>query len=248
MSLAQEQAFSLPEIVETILLQLPLRDLLINGQLVCHSWNSAIQSPTLQQALFIQPQPKTDDQEPRFNPLLKEAFFPWFDKNQKQNRFSRGNEFRTLDWNSNDKKRAAYARKEASWRRMLPVQPPATTFEVDAISNYQMGSRRQKGEVRFEEGVRMGALYDYAQKTVAKPISSFWVEWHMVPEEEDDSDTPLRQEVEWKPSQKVTVHTSYTFQCVQGMRGDVGPEFRSEGYENLEITFESAPMPTYPLF
>lgn len=35
-----------------------------------------------------------------------------------------------LDWNSSPKKSQAYERKEASWRRMLIVQPAVTTLKV----------------------------------------------------------------------------------------------------------------------
>ncbi|KAF8850621.1 hypothetical protein BDZ45DRAFT_679679 [Acephala macrosclerotiorum] len=235
---AQEQALSLPEILENILLQLPVRDLLVNAQLVCRRWNTVIKSPTLQQALFFLPESENKDQEPRFNPLLKEVFPPWFSKNQKII-YARGKVFNELDWNSSHEKIAAYARKEASWRQMLPVQPPPTTLDVDAITLARGGGQQSKGEVKFKDGVRMGTLYDYAQKTVSRPISSFWVEWKMFPPINDDSDAPLQEEAAWQPSPTVTMHIRHTVQCMLGMPSDVKPEFKSEAYEDLYIAFES---------
>lgn len=235
---AQEQVFSLPEIVEKILFQLPVRDLLVNAQLVCRGWNTAVKSPTLQQALFFQLKLENKDYEPRFNPLLKKVFPPWFSKNQK-NAYAHGKVFAELDWYSSHEKIADYARKEASWRQMLPVQPPPTTLEVDAITSAMVGRRQSKGKVNFKDGVRMGTLYDYAQKTVSRPISSFWVEWKMFRPMNDDSDTPLQKEAVWKPSPTVTMHTRHTVQCRKGMPSDIGPEFKSEGYQDLEITFDS---------
>ncbi|CZR52842.1 uncharacterized protein PAC_02719 [Phialocephala subalpina] len=243
MAHAQQQAFSLPEILENILLQLPVRDLLVNAQLVCRDWNTAIKSPTLQRALFFLPVPGTQIQYSRFNPLLRKVFSPWFSKTQKKNVYARGKVFKDLDWYSSHEKIAAYAIKEASWRRMLPVQPPATTFQVDAVTSSRGGGSRRLGELQFEDGVRMGTLYDYAQKTVSRPISSFWVEWNMFPKADDDenSDTPFQEDAAWKPSPKVTMHTRHTVQCRRGMAGDVGPEFKSEGYQDLEITFVTVP-------
>lgn len=119
---------------------------------------------------------------------------------------------------------------------MLPVQPPPTTLEVDALISAMGRGRQKSGEVKFEEGVHMGTLYDYAQKTVSKPISSFWVEWKMFA---PVNDAAVQEEVAWKPSPTVTMHTRHTVQCIKSMPSDVGPEFKSEGYQDLEITFET---------
>jgi hypothetical protein len=238
MSLAQAKVFSLPEIVENILLWLPLEDLLVNTPLVCQAWNKLTKGPALQQALFFQSIPRSADQTPRFNPLLREVFRPWFEK--KRDLHGRGEEFRTLHWNRSPRQRAAYSRREASWRRMLPVQPPAVIFQVSAIIHSMMGPRGRVGRLQFEDGVRMGTLYDLAQKTVARPISLFRVQWNMVPAFEDGGGTPLQQEVAFEPSPKVTMHTEHISQCESDLPDDVGPGFRSEAYQELEIVFEDA--------
>jgi hypothetical protein len=236
MSSAQVQAFALPEILESILLHLPTRDLLVNAQLVCHSWNEVIQCRTLQQALFFEPIPASSIQELNFNPLLQEVFFPWFDPRQQANRYSRGAEIKALEWNSSDKKKSAYRRKRASWRRMLPIQPPATIFEVDFYSMAMAGSKRKKGEIPFADGVRMGTLYDYVYKRISRPISSFWVEWKMFPSVSTDTSA---EEVPWTPNPKVTMHIRWTRQCSGGRPPDLGEIFRSEGFQDLEVVLKS---------
>jgi len=126
---------------------------------------------------------------------------------------------------------------------MLPVQPPATVFEVDAVSHYQMGSDYQKGKVGFVDGVRMGTLYDYAMKTVATPISRFSVHWHMMPRVRDEGESESEgadRGVEDEEGKKVTMYTSYTFQCSIGMPSSLGPEFRSKGFQELDIAFEAS--------
>jgi len=47
-----------PEILEAILLQLPIQDLLVNAQRVIHAWKITMESfVALQQALLFQPSP-----------------------------------------------------------------------------------------------------------------------------------------------------------------------------------------------
>lgn len=97
----------------------------------------------------------------------------------------------------------------------------------------------------------MGTLYDYAQKNISRPISSFWVEWKMFsPVNYDDhvwsgADTKLHQERNllarqkaWVSSPKVTMHVRRTIQCRMGMPPDLGKEFQSEGFENLVVALE----------
>ncbi|TVY59440.1 hypothetical protein LSUE1_G007756, partial [Lachnellula suecica] len=170
--------FSTPEMLESVLLQLPIRDLLVNAQPVSRAWHAAVAaSPALQQRLFFQPcRADERSQEPEFNPLLQQKFPRWF-KNYRgiktRNTFHRGEPFEDLEWNKDSKSQNAYARQEASWRRMLPVQPPAQTLQVFRHSSSMGGSSEQEGYLEFDDGVRMGALYDLAYAAVAEPISSF---------------------------------------------------------------------------
>jgi hypothetical protein len=109
------------------------------------------------------------------------------------------------------------------------------------------------GEVRFEDGVRMGTLYDLAYQTVAVPISGFRVVWNMMAKDDKgngevdlelpDIDMPLRKVVAANKRKEeadymVTMLTTYTIQCKRGMPPDVGEEFRSEGFERLDMKME----------
>jgi hypothetical protein len=52
---ALNQVLETPEILESILLHLPLRDLLVTAQRINHAWNNLIvSSPAIQEALFFQ--------------------------------------------------------------------------------------------------------------------------------------------------------------------------------------------------
>lgn len=138
------QALRVSEILEAILLQLPISDLLVNAQLVSHQWKSAITSSTkLQQALFFRPS-ENNIGEALFNPLLQKFFPPWFDGTGDP--FSRGKAFRGLPWADSVEHRDAAMRKEASWRKMLPITPPPKIFEVVKRSSYQRGSKTARGQ------------------------------------------------------------------------------------------------------
>lgn len=79
----------------------------------------------------------------------------------------------------------------------------------------------------------MGTLYDYAYMTVAQPISSFVIEWDLG---ENREGVARRR--------RVKMQTRYTMQCQGGMLPDVGPEFRSEAFEDLEVKFGEEKMTT----
>ena len=156
------------ELLECIMIHLPERDVLVNAQQVCRLWHSLIAtSPTLQQILGFQPSQSTKtSQEGIVNPILASCFFPWFrsfEIDAPRNAIERL-DFRNLDWNCSPRKREAYRRKDASWRRMLAVQPPVQYFSI--IQRFHDGHRypptRQgrrlmveslKGKVIFQEGI-----------------------------------------------------------------------------------------------
>ncbi|KAH7357053.1 hypothetical protein BKA65DRAFT_496116 [Rhexocercosporidium sp. MPI-PUGE-AT-0058] len=246
-----DQVFAVPELITAIILQLPIQDILTHAQLVNRSWKLAVDSLPVQQAVFLTPQQSDHGMKPKFNPLLKEKFPSWFNCAERNNtdRDKRGWQFERLEWGSSPEKCAAYARKEASWRQMLPVQPPATIFEVRKAEHYQGRSYLKVGQVAFSEGVRMGTLYDWAQKTFRMPISEFQMKWHMVSPTEDveldfsmppdETETPdeIEKRMMGQGPPKVTMNTSYTMQCDFGMEPDVQPKFISEGYEDLSITW-----------
>jgi hypothetical protein len=245
---SRDQALAVPEILESILLQVPLPDLLVNAQRVNHAWKRAIDSsPPLQQALFLQPATLRPDEKPYFNPCLQKAFPPWFEV---EARYGSGDEhgLNKLPWTKNQ---AAFSRKEASWRKMLPIQPAATILKVVHRDYYPRASYDSVGEKKFEEGVRMGVLYDKAYKTVVEPDTSFHLTWNMmeVPNSTTNGNEGINEVKAFDPSQiernvvekkeiekdVVTMSTSYTFQCLQNMEPNIGKEFRSQGFEDLVI-------------
>jgi hypothetical protein len=217
---ARETVFAVPEIFEAILLELPPRDLLVHAQPVSHTWNTTIKTSTLlQQHLFFLPaQPSTSSR--KFNPLLHSSFPPWFEDNT-HNRYNRGAEFKTLDWNSSPQKRVAYARKEASWRNMLLCQPTVHVLSIERHWYSMGGEKCQEGSINFEDGVRMGLVYDRAYETARRPVSAFSMNWDGG---EEDA---------------VILITHFTTQCESELDDDVGREFCSEAFEKgLEIEFK----------
>ncbi|KAK8087138.1 hypothetical protein PG994_002112 [Apiospora phragmitis] len=99
--MATEQAqhavlLEIPELLETILLHLEQRDLLVNAQRVCRQWRQCItETISIQQHLFLLPEPARSTSSnsnaeadadalpaPRPNPLLARHFPEWFKHDQ----------------------------------------------------------------------------------------------------------------------------------------------------------------------
>ncbi|KAK7921264.1 hypothetical protein PG985_009286 [Apiospora marii] len=140
----------IPELLENILLHLDQRDLLVNAQRVCRQWRQCItETPSIQQHLFFLPEPasrtssnsnaNTDTvPKPRQNPLLAHDFPEWFmhgstwPPDQRLcfirttepylRGFDRDQFFPAL--RRVTERLEAYTYPQASWRRMLLLQPP----------------------------------------------------------------------------------------------------------------------------
>jgi hypothetical protein len=248
-SKAEENVFSIPELFSAILIDLPILDLLLRAPLVSHSWNNRIAtSSSLQARLFFRPRQRGTVE---VNPVLQVAFPPWFHNRPAE--YHCLALFRSLDWNQSYAKRDAYSRKEASWRRMLPVQPPAKTLEVVRLTGEEPDAQvEQRGELMFEDGVRMGTLYDLGYQTVVEPVSLFWISWPMFPDMEcqdygwvccdedqgEDEDDVFGYDVAIK-EEKITFTVSWEEENVKTRRV-LGPEFRSKGYEEVSIDLAKA--------
>ncbi|KAE8327769.1 hypothetical protein BDV39DRAFT_204783 [Aspergillus sergii] len=100
--------FNLIEILEQILLETDARTLLTSIQLVCHKWHKVIKwSPRIQSALFFNP--SLNLHHPRItNPFVREII----------------GKFATLTAGP------CLLRPEASWRKMLPQQPPVSFIKL----------------------------------------------------------------------------------------------------------------------
>jgi hypothetical protein len=114
------------EMVEAILLQTDLKTLLL-VQRVCKSWHNIVtRSPWIQKRLFFQPDFEAKTR--RINPLLGQYFRPWFpEPGNKSHVIFGGSALRSLPLIQPDR-RDAFRYANASWRRMLPRQPPIETL------------------------------------------------------------------------------------------------------------------------
>jgi hypothetical protein len=151
--MAAEKVLCLVELLELILLDLPMRDLLL-AQRVCRQWRACIRSSSrLKQKLFLEtphpcPRPDTEtDLKVEINPLLQETFPTFFTHletldrgiftNKKADNSTLKNERLSLlrvascnpnlkeqAWYEDPSKRAFVLRHDASWRRMYPSHPP----------------------------------------------------------------------------------------------------------------------------
>lgn len=195
------------ELLELILINLPMRDLL-RSQRVCRTWHSAIQtSPTIQQALFFSPKrrkhPVCPERETwEANQLLQVEFPPWFQLAYIKSRWDwpMARSFNDLPWARDEKRCEAFMRPDASWRRMLLTQPPIRDVQIvvkcDHVRNLInddylrfVGHRQPHeappgadslfSELSKESGVTMGFLYDVTQDfTLSKHVvSNFFVQW-----------------------------------------------------------------------
>lgn len=230
------QIFLVTEILEAILLQLPIRELLVTAQRVSHTWKTtADSSKALQQALFLQPAPATSYSERiTFNPLLQLAFPPWF---RPTHDVFMGKKFVSgLPWTSSADRIEAFMRPDTSWRRMLPYRLAKRTVEFVGKNNTKRGIFETNGRVRFEQGVRMGTLYDHVFATLRKYASSFWLEWDEFKVSIEDEDAGDRHSLQEDEEEHLTVFTHNSwFKLGDLAPPQVGEEFRSAAYEELKI-------------
>ena len=154
-----EKVLTTPELLQSILIQLPVRDLLLI-QRVSRTFKSLIESsPAIQRALFFRATPSTSSDPRERNPLLAEVFAPWFKEPKDSFDLTERSRVLSLDWNSNDEKRTAYKRAGASWRRMLVAQPPFKKLDVYKLSHAMMGDHLMVGSSEPQD-VTMGLLID----------------------------------------------------------------------------------------
>lgn len=153
------------ELLEQILINLPLRDLLL-CQRVCKKWEALVStSPTLQTRLYFRAPagPKSSETHPSsytFNPLL-EAAFPFLFKPDHISASQRSDDwdvrFGDLDlpptlescpkeffYSSFNRNPEAFRRPQASWRQMLITNPPVNTIVFRNDSAGMMGRSVQE--------------------------------------------------------------------------------------------------------
>jgi hypothetical protein len=248
---AQDRALLMPEVLELILLQVPLQDLLVNAQRVNHLFHDLIRSSRpLQQALFFRPTQGFSHEKVQYNSLLRKKFPPWFEDKwlmARTYRLSDHKHFWRLDWNSSEERAVAYARKEASWRRMLVAQPPVQELIVKIRTEAMGGPMQSRGELTFEDGLRMGLFYDLVQDFVEhQPATYFVIRWYLPQQVFEDNDGEVAGSDESDNRSYITVHLRQVIQSQPGLSGKIGPEFKSLAYEPFEIDYcpvTSEPFP-----
>jgi len=155
---AMDEVLSMPELLEAILLHLPLSQILMTAQLVSPFFRETItDSPMLQQALFFMPASMDKPYLSRPNPMLTHRANSHF-IDERENRSSTTENtkwpsdgaFKQLNWEEWTKKHRKYTVRGASWRKMLVVQPP--------IQELEFFSREGRWKIHNETGIRMGQL------------------------------------------------------------------------------------------
>ncbi|KAJ7093266.1 hypothetical protein B0H15DRAFT_831848 [Mycena belliarum] len=181
LTIARDTVITTPELLVLVLVQLPMRDLLLRAPLVCKMWLATTLSPDLQRALFFAPDldPFSDAAAaPVHNPLLAELFPPFFAP-RPPTRFD-WPPARALTALPAAAAPAAFAHPAASWRRMLVAQPPPRAMYV--VQKCQRDERYSEVAMRVAllRGLelRMGPLYDLAAGLANRDASWFCVTWN----------------------------------------------------------------------
>ncbi|CZR69454.1 uncharacterized protein PAC_19354 [Phialocephala subalpina] len=261
-----------PELLTSILTQLSPQDLLTRAQRVSHTWHALINtSLKLQQFLFFAPLPANPNVASIPNPLFTaldpnshHPFEAWYT-------LLRTRITDTLQYSSDlsfslsgrsPTQQAALTHRTASWRKMLPMQPPPLVLEV--VKMHPSGLLRKAGQprgevarVNFEDGVKMGVLYDLGWETASRDYAKWAVLWNMVPF--DKETMAPRQEFgdEWEKretrrtnmrlaqrrEQTYPLENKITFLMdlsmpLANMINFMKPQHKSEGYESLEGQME----------
>ncbi|KAK6971716.1 putative MFS transporter, partial [Favolaschia claudopus] len=151
---------STPELLELILVDVPLRDLLLVAPLVCEIWRATTKTPTIQRLLFFLPDRSVSETEKIFNPFLQKKFPPFFEVPGEGScgwcRLSFW-DLKSMPWFRKRAKAFKYA--EASWRRMYITQPPTQRMLV-VDSKHAEGHWQERWGAFESMSLRMGFLYD----------------------------------------------------------------------------------------
>ncbi|KAG9242019.1 hypothetical protein BJ878DRAFT_426815 [Calycina marina] len=158
-STALQEVLAILELVETILLHLPIAHI-IKAQIVCSNFHRIItKSLTLQQKLFLKPILLEIATSSQPNPLLAHKNASRFIDLRKGMDHTSLEKYtwpdnrelvRQLDWNEWAKHHHRYTVNDASWRKMLVVNPPIKLLKF-SIGEWSW-------EAYNKRGVTMGQL------------------------------------------------------------------------------------------
>ncbi|KAF8158946.1 hypothetical protein K438DRAFT_328754 [Mycena galopus ATCC 62051] len=209
------EVISTPEILEQILVQLPIRDLLVTVPLVCKTWQAVTLSPALQRALFFAPDSASKRVQ---NPLLREMFPPFFAFwEASKGSFSDMDDIEAMPWS---KAPNAFKRQEASWRRMLIAQPPPQSVIIQQTTSGMTGLSERQAMLK-DLSFRMGLLYDLTALLVSDEVTTFWVHWQ--------DDTECRG--------NLTLEVNAAYGCMDALDRTLDERFHSDGARPIEIPF-----------
>ncbi|KAI1323467.1 hypothetical protein F5Y16DRAFT_403376 [Xylariaceae sp. FL0255] len=187
MSTPKPQALQVTELLENILNHVDMKTLLVSAQRVSRFWCHVIrQSPRLQQALFLKPEPILHR---TFNPLLVDVFpfcYPLMHGgcilpiafNVADPDYEYPYCFQLPGLHLTREKMQAFSRPEASWRQMLLQQPPIEEFSVLTVVRANIGWREQGYVKSLKQlplpGPRMEQLLQYTFSTTGFSGKELW--------------------------------------------------------------------------
>jgi hypothetical protein len=231
MSSSIQSVLQTPELLLLISRQLDRRSLLTIAQPVSKRWRRMMKhDPVIQQILFFKGMTDSDpDFLGMFNPILVELFPGWLAGGNRRSQ-SILNFYADLALAKTERRREAFLRPKASWRRMLVRQPPVYTVARSVVAGYKGGGRRYSRPTKrtYKGGLTMGALYDFAR--VDQWMGLFWRCEFVVESEswlhellESERSDPLRSEKNAKALDDVVkeahlfVHKGYSVQHRMGV-------------------------------
>ncbi|KAJ6508668.1 hypothetical protein C8R45DRAFT_1208302 [Mycena sanguinolenta] len=212
------EVIATPELLERILAQLPIRDLLVLAPLVSKTWHAVTLSPTLQRVLFLEPDPLALASERTQNPLLMEAFSPFFPSREGSTSYPGWSSLKDIETMLWSRAPDAFKREEASWRRMLVSQPPAQTMIIEQKISSMTGISERRA-VLEDLSLRMGVLYDLTVPLIQDFVVCFRIHWRKL-----EGPADLRFEV------------FGAYSCTDDRRKPT-KRFRSDGEKPMEIAF-----------
>ncbi|EED19172.1 F-box domain protein [Talaromyces stipitatus ATCC 10500] len=175
----ENKVLQTPELLEEILLDLPMLDLL-HCQCVCRQWKGVIESsPRLQQALCFRPTPigrkhseiglcQPDRPTNVFNPLLQEVFIEWFTASSYFNPRTRDGREHVAYIPVLRDNPERFTRPEASWRRMH-FQQWALPSEETLVCFKRSAGGFPYDWISIASDSKMGDIYDRVKNLAPKP-------------------------------------------------------------------------------
>ncbi|KAE8384803.1 hypothetical protein BDV23DRAFT_176745 [Aspergillus alliaceus] len=203
--MAPHRIFTIPELLEQILLQTDPQTLLTSAQQVSQTWHTLIITSTpLQQSLFFKPttaRPKNNPRTP--NPFLPKIWSRLFRKRLTSHPTPSTNYHYTLP-PADPLDEALFLHPTATWRRMLVQQPPTSSIGVFVLDPSWIACdgddispvRIFQAEVEF---LTLEHLHWSAMVGCLLPLARELVFW-------DHKDYYKRREVVWKREMDLALH------------------------------------------